>query len=272
MILLTNGDSWTQGDSPSQTLNWEATKSLDWYDIIPHFGDESNKCDRRTLYKFYDSPVWPKVLGEKLGIETWNCGRLGADMSRIFFSTIYSISHLEMLGKTDIFVVIQLTSNLRYRNLLLNPIGGREKRGPKNERTGIYQGYKFQYELMKISAEKYPVNSDVLYRQNLQNLIFLQSFLKQKNIPHLIYNGFDNDIYDNWSGLPEYKYIDFDYIYKQDGQWPLEPVFKNYIENNFDSLWGKNGEYFHSNHPTDKSHIEWGNHLYDYIKENYELF
>ena len=65
---------------------------------------------------------------------------------------------------------------------------------------------------------------------------------------------------------------DFDYIYKQDGQWPLEPVFKNYIENNFDSLWGKNGEYFHSNHPTDKSHIEWGNHLYDYIKENYELF
>ena len=31
MILLTNGDSWTQGDSPAQTPNWEATKTLDWY-------------------------------------------------------------------------------------------------------------------------------------------------------------------------------------------------------------------------------------------------
>ena len=29
MILLTNGDSWTQGDSPAQTINWEATKTLD---------------------------------------------------------------------------------------------------------------------------------------------------------------------------------------------------------------------------------------------------
>ena len=38
MILLTNGDSWTQGDSPAQTPNWESKKSLDWYDIIPNFG------------------------------------------------------------------------------------------------------------------------------------------------------------------------------------------------------------------------------------------
>ena len=46
MILLCNGDSWTQGDAPTQTPNWKATKTLDWYDIIPHFGDESNNCDR----------------------------------------------------------------------------------------------------------------------------------------------------------------------------------------------------------------------------------
>ena len=39
MILLTNGDSWTQGDSPAQTLNWEAKKTLDWYDIVPFFGN-----------------------------------------------------------------------------------------------------------------------------------------------------------------------------------------------------------------------------------------
>ena len=28
MILLTNGDSWTQGDSPAQTLNWKAKKNF----------------------------------------------------------------------------------------------------------------------------------------------------------------------------------------------------------------------------------------------------
>jgi len=29
MILLTTGDSWTQGDSPAQNINWEATKNID---------------------------------------------------------------------------------------------------------------------------------------------------------------------------------------------------------------------------------------------------
>mgnify|MGYP001485145744 CR=1 FL=1 len=63
MILLTNGDSWTQGDSPSQTLNWNATKTLDWYDIVPHFGNALMSPDNRIFksekntrisYKFYD--------------------------------------------------------------------------------------------------------------------------------------------------------------------------------------------------------------------------
>ena len=45
MILLTNGDSWTQGDSPAQDVNWEAKKSLDWYDIIPHFGSSANPTE-----------------------------------------------------------------------------------------------------------------------------------------------------------------------------------------------------------------------------------
>ena len=93
MILLTNGDSWTQGDSPAQTPNWEATKTLDWYDIIPNFGDET-ECSQRILYKFYDSPVWPKVLGEKLGVETWNAGRLGTSNQTIFRTTINSINYL----------------------------------------------------------------------------------------------------------------------------------------------------------------------------------
>ena len=44
----------------------EVTKTLDWYDIIPHFGDESNNCDRKILYKFYDVQFEPKILGENL--------------------------------------------------------------------------------------------------------------------------------------------------------------------------------------------------------------
>ena len=38
MILLCNGDSWTQGDSPAQQINWKAKPNLDWYNIIPDFG------------------------------------------------------------------------------------------------------------------------------------------------------------------------------------------------------------------------------------------
>ena len=114
MILLTNGDSWTQGDSSPQIPNWEATKTLDWYDIIPNFGDTTINKKQSILYKFYDSPLWPKVLGEKLGFETWNAGRLGTSNDNIFRTTINSINYLEPLGKKDIFVVIAFTSLIRY--------------------------------------------------------------------------------------------------------------------------------------------------------------
>ena len=53
MILLTNGDSWTQGDSPAQTLNWKAKKTLDWYDIIPNFGRVNVNTQKDKWYKFY---------------------------------------------------------------------------------------------------------------------------------------------------------------------------------------------------------------------------
>ena len=53
--------------APTQTPNC-FTKTLDWYDIIPHFGDESNNCDRKILYKFYDkSSLCLKNIGRK----TW---------------------------------------------------------------------------------------------------------------------------------------------------------------------------------------------------------
>ena len=118
MILLTTGDSWTQGDSPAQDINWEATKNIDWYNIVPDFGEPTIPCDNRILYKFYDSDVWPKVLGKELGVETWNCGRLGASIDRIVRSTINSVEYLESLGKKDLFVVIGLTALTRFSRVI----------------------------------------------------------------------------------------------------------------------------------------------------------
>ena len=119
MILLANGDSWTQGDNPSQTFNWNATKSLDWYDIVPGFGRQFlphytfERFDTRIDYKFYDSDVWPKVLGSNLKLKTWNAGRLGSSNSQIVHSTLYSLKYLQKLGYSDIFVVIGWTSMFR---------------------------------------------------------------------------------------------------------------------------------------------------------------
>ena len=64
MILLTNGDSWTQGDSPAQDLNWEAKPNLDWYNIMPNFGEPTIPCDDRITYKSLncEDPVAIKEL------------------------------------------------------------------------------------------------------------------------------------------------------------------------------------------------------------------
>ena len=94
--LYTIGDSWTQGDSPAQDLNWKAKPNLDWYNIVPDFGEPTTPCNDRITYKFYDSEVWPKVLGKKLGVETWNCGKLGVSNDRIFRTTINSIEYTAM--------------------------------------------------------------------------------------------------------------------------------------------------------------------------------
>ena len=248
MILLTAGDSWTQGDSPSQTLNWEAEPNLDWYNIVPNFGYHLNHA-KHIHYKFYDSPVWPKVLGEKLGVETWNAGRMGASNRQILVSVYNSIEYLKQMDKKDIFVVIQLSSNLRYSNL------------------------KVQEEKMSCSFESMkfmPVSGiEQLYKQNLIDLILLQTYLKNQKIPHLIYSGFDNELSNNWRYLPDYKNLDMRYIYKK----TFQPVFRHYIENTFNTTWTSGtDEWFKAAHPTDKSHIAWGEHLYEYIKENYEDF
>ena len=221
MILLTNGDSWTQGDFPAQDLNWEATKTLDWYDIVPNFGNKFSpkytkppKGVKNILYKFYDSPVWPKVLGEKLGVETWNAGRLGDSNDRIVRTTISSIEYLESLGKKDFFVVIGLTSIFRYETWNDTSITQNEKKS------------KGKWIDARVSPEEYlNFAKEALAHRLCLNIINLQNFLKVKNIPYLIFNCFD-DFAEDIREDSLFKYIDLDYIYNKD----FKPHFKNYIE------------------------------------------
>ena len=250
MILLTNGDSWTQGDAPAQDINWEAKPNLDWYNIIPDFGEPTCPTDDKLTYKFYDSDVWPKVLGKKLGLETWNCGRNGASNDRIFRSTINSVEYLESLGKKDLFVVIGLTSLTRFSNL--------EK---QNDRL-VYNDVHLWHDLMKNIT-----NLDVVYHKHLVNIINLQNYLKMKNIPYLIFNAFDKEMESDLTKHKLYDNIDLNNIYNKD----FKPHFLDYIEKKFNTNWGNDDDYFIKSHPTDKSHIEWANNLHKYIKENYNV-
>ena len=250
MILLCNGDSWTQGDSPAQKYDWESRPNLDWYNIIPDFGEPTCPTDDKLTYKFYDSEVWPKVLGKKLGLETWNCGRNGASNDRIFRSTINSVEYLESLGKKDLFVVIGLTSLTRFSNL--------EK---QNDRL-VYNDVHLWHDLMKNIT-----NLDVVYYKHLVNIINLQNYLKMKNIPYLIFNAFDKEMESDLTKHKLYDNIDLNNIYNKD----FKPHFLDYIEKKFNTNWGNNDDYFIKSHPTDKSHIEWANNLHKYIKENYNV-
>ena len=251
-ILLCNGDSWTQGDSPAQTLNWKATKTLDWYSIVPGFG-QNIPHNEKVLYKFYDSPVWPKGLGEKLGFETWNAGRLGTSNDNIFRTTINSISYLESLGKKNIFVVVGLTSILRYETWNVDE--------------------KNMWECVKIAPDEFlsedhhgNTYSDNLIYKTIINIINFQNFCKNKNIPYLIFSAFD-DMDEDLKTSALFKYIDLKNIYNNN----FKGHFKEYIENKFNTTWEKE-PYFRTGHSTDISHIEWGKELYRYIRKNKEKF
>jgi hypothetical protein len=245
MILLCNGDSWTQGDSPAQTFNWEAKPNLDWYNIMPNFGEPTIPCDDRITYKFYDSDVWPKVLGEKLGVETWNCGRLGSSNDKIVRTTINSIEYLESLGKSDIFVVIGLTSINRYSNI-------------------ITKNFKYYYEEERQHSNRV---DNILVKKDLVNLINIQNYLSMKGYDYLIFNTFDGGMETDFKKYKLYDNIDLNHIYNKD----FKPHFLSYIEKTFNTEWGDESDYFKKSHPTDKSHIEWGNELHKYIKENYNV-
>ena len=103
---------------------------------------------------------------------------------------------------------------------------------------------------------------------NIKEVVFLQSFLKQNNIPYLMYNGFDEKLLEDWLECDSFQYLDSSYIYNN--IW--SPMFKKHIEQWGGDEWTTNGEYFQACHPTDISHEEWANQLYKYIRENYEFF
>ena len=250
MILLCNGDSWTQGDSPAQQINWKAKPNLDWYNIIPDFGELFTPYKDNRLYKFYDSNVWPKVLGKKLGVETWNCGKGGSSNDKIIRTTIHSVEYLESLGKKDLFVVIGLTSLTRFSNI------------ETEDNRLVYNEIHLSHELMKNIT-----NLDVVYYNHLVNIINIQNYLKMKNIPYLIFNTFDVYMESDLTKHKLYDNIDLNNIYNKD----FKPHFLDYIEKKFNTNWGNDDDYFIKSHPTDKSHIEWANNLHKYIKENYDV-
>ena len=250
MILLCNGDSWTGGDNPSQEYSWKSTKNLDWYDVVPNFGDDTNPCNDKIRYKFYNSNVWPKVLGKELGWETWNCGRLGASNDRIIRTTINSVEYLESLGKKDLFVVLGLTSLTRFSRVI-----------DKHNRL-VFNDIHMYSDFMKNIN-----NLDVIYYHHLVNIINIQNYLKMKNIPYLIFNAFDKEMESDLTKHKLYDNIDLNNIYNKD----FKPHFLDYIEKKFNTNWGNDDDYFKKSHPTDKSHIEWANNLHKYIKENYNV-
>lgn len=253
MILLTVGDSWTQGDSPAQDINWEAEQNIDWYHIPPHFGlTYTNKktFNKKVLNKFYDSEVWPKVIGRNLGIKTYNAGRLGADNGTILKTTINSINYIKNENKInfkDIFVIIGLTS--KYRSHLV------EKDQTKNK-FSIQQ-----FNFGQFTAESFKnISFNYFMDEFCLQIYTLQNWLDELGIKYLIFNAFENqnDVVDSCF-----------YNFKLDNflDESLEFTFREYIEKKFNTEWSNQNKYFKTNHPTDFSHIEWGNYLTEYIED-----
>tara|TARA_R100001591_G_scaffold42487_1_gene53646 strand:- start:1077 stop:1844 length:768 start_codon:yes stop_codon:yes gene_type:complete len=251
-VLLTNGDSWTQGDSPSQVKYLVSDKTLDWYDIIPNFGySHSGKHSKKLLYKFYGSDVWPKVLGKKLGVETWNAGRLGDDNKGIACRTINSVEYLKSLGKKDIFVIIGWTTAFRAPVIRWN-----EK--------------KEQFTMHNVRPHTQGIENLDFYGRTvaeftndcLSHILFLQYYLEYYNIDYLFFNAFDEITinqttpqrhlvkYENWIDNNANPGHFKEYILKTTG-------LKDWNENKYFTTW----------HPRDNAHILWGEYLYDYIKK-----
>lgn len=259
MILVANGDSWTQGDKPASTPNWEAEKSLDWYNIPFFFGGGEHIADYgdpdyplkswSNTHKFYDSEVWPKVLGRKLNVETWNCGRLGDDNYGIMWRTIRVLEWLKKKGKRDFFVVIGWSSPLRVPAFRIHEDKTRslEQLRPYDMRTReFYEDYMQQWQPMDMT---------------LLSIYTLQSYLKANNIDFLFFNAFDG-IQDT-SEIPFTNLIDLDKWYGKLGK----DHFFSYIKDKTGAKDVNSEPYFRTMHPTDLSHTMWGEHLYKVLNK-----
>lgn len=248
MILLCNGDSWTQGDNPAQTLNWEADKTEDWYDIVPNFGAVGLKHPKRLIYKFYDSPVWPKILGKKLNVETWNAGRTGSDNRSIVKRTIQSVEWLIQLGKKDIFVVIGWSSPGRI------PMFFKKTNGK------LYLEQVRPYQLMDLTRETFEHILEIEVEHYL-NILTLQQYLNSKKLNYLFFNAFDcikNPTENFYSPLiDKTKWVNCSFTHNH---------FLDYIVQKYNTKGWDDSEYFLTSHPKDISHIEWGKFLFNYIK------
>jgi len=255
MILVTNGDSWTQGDKPASTANWDATKSLDWYNIPFHFGsaEEIPEYGHKdyphsawsSTYKFYDSDVWPKVLGRKLGVETWNCGRLGDDNYSIMYRTIRVLEWLKRKGKKDFFVIIGLSSPYRVPAFRID----------ENKRKHIDQIRPFDMgdgiEFFKQYTQQWkPIDMTLL------SVYTLQCYFEANNIDYLFFNAFDK--LDNLSTVHLLPLIN-----KEKWYGPLgKDHFYSYIKRKTGAKDWNEEPYFSQMHPTDISHTMWAEHLY----------
>ena len=250
MILFCNGDSWTQGDSPAQTVNWDASEYLDWYSIPSSFG-MYHVATTSQQYKFYDSEVWPKTLGRLLKFNTVNAGRLGDDNQGIVHRSIYLLEkYLSMTTSNELFVVIGWSSCLR------EPIFEFDSKN--------------KIKLSQVRPSNYKKDTlptPTMYDDKFALSVYtLQSYLENKKIKFLFFNAFDTFDYEN----SRFKtLIKPEYWLNKD---PKENHFFNYLKNKYNiSHIGEQSENMIQGHPTDKAHIEWGQYLEKYIRKNYEF-
>jgi len=252
MILFCNGDSWTQGDRPAQKVNWNATNNLSWYDIPKYFGDY-HKFTKSTVYKFYDSELWPKTLGRNLNFKTYNAGRNGDDNAGIVRRTINILEKFKkQIPSNDIsnfLVVIGWSSSLREDIF--------EK--DENDKITLSQARPDDY-------YRKTLPSPVMYEDKFAlNIYLLQSYLENNNIKFLFFNAFDRF---------EIEESNFRYLIKKQ-YWINSDThsahFNDYIFEKFNLKNPEDSEYMAEGHPTDISHIAWGEFLTGYIKSNYEL-
>ena len=250
MVIVCNGDSWTQGDSSSQRVRWDVKDNelFDDYQIMENFSDPYTKHGRRLTYKFYTSPVWPKVLGKSLEVKTYNTGRLGRSNYDIAISTIRAVNTLLEEGVKDIFVVVGWSSLLRKTIFCYD--GKSDSPVPVQIRP-FTEGFEHVYE-----------NIVTLEDAFANNIYLTQQYLTSKGIDFLFFNAFDT--FTNFKNTQVGNTIDKTKWLNEDitSSHFLDFLNQHSIENGIEIVnTNQDTDYLVSHHPTDKSHKLWGSYL-----------